>query len=152
MLFVFAIVNPDRYLLYTVPKVIDFPQNNINVAGKTWYYAEYFMYVVSCFSLHLLFYRWNLDYFSDSVCYYTCRKHLPHFCWVPVPHRPWCPPPWGPGTPPSSWSCPCWGGRDVKTQSFTNNGFSFFQFFSKILVSLRSQSCCALLSSHSEGL
>ena len=35
-----------KSLLYTVPKEIDFPQYMYvtwNVAGKTWYYAEYFM-------------------------------------------------------------------------------------------------------------
>ena len=36
------------------------------VAGKTWYYAEKF-HVVSFFPLHLMLYRGNFNYFSDSV-------------------------------------------------------------------------------------
>ena len=38
-----------------------------NVAGKTRYYAKYFMQYRSCFPLHFMLYRGNLEYFSDSV-------------------------------------------------------------------------------------
>ena len=53
---------------FTVPKKIDFPRYTVhtvtwNVVAKTWYYAEYFMYIVSCFPLHFMLYCWNLDSF-----------------------------------------------------------------------------------------
>ena len=39
------------------------------------YYAEYFMYEVSCFPLHFMLYRGNLDYFLDSVVFKRNSNH-----------------------------------------------------------------------------
>ena len=50
-----------------IPKVIDFPWYNMNVATKTWYYAEYFAWYLSRFPLHFVLYRENLYYILDSV-------------------------------------------------------------------------------------
>ena len=59
--------NPQRKLhLYTVPKEIDFPQYNMKCSGENVILRGIF-HVVSCFPIHFMLYRRNLDYFSDSV-------------------------------------------------------------------------------------
>ena len=53
-------------ILYTVPKAIDFPRHNMNCSLENVLLCGIF-HVVSCFPLHFMLYRENLDYFSDSV-------------------------------------------------------------------------------------
>ena len=50
----------------TVPKVIDFLPYNMKWSGENVILCGIF-HVVSCFPLHFMLYRENLDYFSDSV-------------------------------------------------------------------------------------
>ena len=51
---------------YTVPKEIDFPRYNMKCRGENVILHGKF-HVVSCFPLHIMLYRGNLDYFSVSV-------------------------------------------------------------------------------------
>ena len=53
-------------LRYTVPKEIDFPRYNMKCSGENVLLRGIFP-VLSCFPLHFLLYRGNLDYFSESV-------------------------------------------------------------------------------------
>ena len=50
----------------TVPKVIDFLPYNMKCSGENVILCGIF-HVVSCFPLHFMLYRENLDYFSDRV-------------------------------------------------------------------------------------
>ena len=52
----------------TVPKEIDFPRYNMKCSGVNMILNGIFD-VVSCFPLHIMLYRGNLDYFLDSVKY-----------------------------------------------------------------------------------
>ena len=54
------------HLPYTVPKEIDFPRYNMKCSGENVILSGIF-HVVSCFHLHFMLYRGNLDFFSDSV-------------------------------------------------------------------------------------
>ena len=51
-------------LRYTVPKEIDFPRYNMKCSGENVLLRGIFP-VLSCFPLHFLLYRGNLDYFSE---------------------------------------------------------------------------------------
>ena len=53
-------------ILYTVPKEIHFPRFNMKCSGDN-LILRGIVHVVSCFPLHFMLYRGNLDYFSDSV-------------------------------------------------------------------------------------
>ena len=50
----------------TVPKEIDFPQYNMKCSGENVLLSGIF-HVLSCFPLHLMLYRGNLDYLSNSA-------------------------------------------------------------------------------------
>ena len=52
--------------VYTAPKEINFPQCNMKCSEEKVILRGIF-HVVSCFPLHFMLYRGNLDYFSDSV-------------------------------------------------------------------------------------
>ena len=52
--------------LYTVPKEIHFSRYNMKCSGDN-VILRGIVHVVSCFPLHFMLYRGNLDYFSDSV-------------------------------------------------------------------------------------
>ena len=51
---------------YTVPKVIDYPQYNMKCSGDN-VILRGIVHVVSGFHLHFMFYRGNLDCFSNRV-------------------------------------------------------------------------------------
>ena len=51
---------------YTVPKVIDFQRYNMKCSGEN-VILRGIIQVVSGLSLHFMFYRWNLDCFSNRV-------------------------------------------------------------------------------------
>ena len=53
-------------MTYTVPKEIDFPRYNMKYSGEN-VIQRGILHVVSCFPLHFMLYRGNLDYFSDSA-------------------------------------------------------------------------------------
>ena len=59
-------------LAYTVPKEINFPRYNMKCSGENIILRGIF-HVVSCFPLHFMLYRGNLDCFSHSV-YISCCK------------------------------------------------------------------------------
>ena len=52
----------------TVPKVIDFPRYNMKCGGDN-VILRGIVHVVSGFPLHFMFYRGNLDCFSNRVQY-----------------------------------------------------------------------------------
>ena len=57
--------------MYTVPKEIDFPQFNMKCSGENVILCGIFHVCRMMFSiLHFMFYRGNLDYFSESVNWY----------------------------------------------------------------------------------
>ena len=58
---------------YTVPKVIDFPRYNMKCSWGN-VILRGIVHVVSGFPLHFMFYRGNLDYFSNRVV--RCNKML----------------------------------------------------------------------------
>ena len=51
---------------HTVPKESNFPRYNMKCSRKNVIIRRLFL-VVSCFPLHFMLYRGNLDYFSDSA-------------------------------------------------------------------------------------
>ena len=54
--------------MYTVPKEIDFPQFNMKCSGENVILCGIFHVCRMMFSiLHFMFYRGNLDYFSEGV-------------------------------------------------------------------------------------
>ena len=59
----------------TVPKEIDFPPYNMKCSGGNVILRRIF-HVVSCFPLHFMLYRRNLDCFSNSVN----KKYVDNFC------------------------------------------------------------------------
>ena len=58
---------------YTVPNEIDFPCYNMKCSGENVILRGIFN-VVSCFPVHFILYRGNLDYFSRRMygCNYIC--------------------------------------------------------------------------------
>ena len=52
--------------VYTVPKEIDFPRYNMKFSRGNVILGRIF-HLVSCFPLHLMLYRGNVDWFSNSV-------------------------------------------------------------------------------------
>ena len=66
LLFVCTYNSRFLFFSYTVPKEIDFPRYNMKCSGENFILRGIF-HVVSCFPLHFMLYRENLDYFSASV-------------------------------------------------------------------------------------
>ena len=64
--------------LYTVPKEINCPRYNMKGSGENLILRGIF-HVVSCFPIHLMLYRGNLDYYSDSVRYTIWLKLFENF-------------------------------------------------------------------------
>ena len=56
----------EPFVRYTVPNVIDFPRYNMKCNGENKILRGTF-HVVSCFPLHFMLYRGNLDYFLDRL-------------------------------------------------------------------------------------
>ena len=54
------------FFFNTVPKEFHFPRYNMKCSGENLILREK-VHVVSCFPLHFMLYRGNLDCFSDSV-------------------------------------------------------------------------------------
>ena len=50
---------------YTVPKKFDFPRYNMKCSGENEILGG-IVHIVLCVPLHFMFYRVNLDYYSDS--------------------------------------------------------------------------------------
>ena len=56
----------DFQVIYTVPKVIVCPRYNMKCSEENVILSGIF-HVVSCFPLHLMLYRGNLDYFLNRA-------------------------------------------------------------------------------------
>ena len=64
---------------HTVPKEIHFSWYKMKFSGEN-VILRGIVHVVSCFPLHFMLYRGNLDYFSDSVQYGFVSRYIQLIC------------------------------------------------------------------------